>query len=274
MIEKDSPISIRKQCKLLCISRSNLYYKARQESDYNLQLMTHIDKIHMKYPSFGIRRVTEELREQHFQVNGKRVQRLMRKMGITTIYPKQNLSKLGKAQYIYPYLLRNLKIERSHQVWQIDISYIPMKKGFMYLTAVIDVYSRYIVGWQLSNTLEKETQTTVMKEAIRKYGKPEIINSDQGSQYTSNHWVECMKKYGIKISMDGKGRATDNIYIERFFRTIKYDYIYLNAVESGWELYRGVKNFIEGYNNRKHQGTKQKPINLFNFEIKYQLKSA
>ncbi|MRI64687.1 IS3 family transposase [Ornithobacterium rhinotracheale] len=274
MIEKDSPISIRRQCNLLCISRSNLYYEAKRESEYNLELMTHIDKIHMKYPSFGIRRITDQLREQNFQVNRKRVQRLMQKMGITTIYPKQNLSKLGKIQYIYPYLLRELKIERSHQVWQIDISYIPMKKGFMYLTAIIDVYSRYIVGWQLSNTLEKETQTALLKESIRKYGKPEIINSDQGSQYTSKHWVECVESHGVKISMDGKGRATDNIYIERFFRTIKYDYIYLNPVESGWELYRGIKDFIENYNKRKHQGTNQKPINLFNFKTKYQLKYA
>ena len=150
-----------------------------------------------------------------------------------------------------------------------------MKRGFMYLTAISDVYSRYIVGWQLSNTLEKETQTLVMNEAIKKYGKPEIVNSDQGSQYTSNHWIGCMENHGIKISMDGKGRATDNIYIERFFRTIKYDYIYLNPVESGWELYEGIQDFIKGYNKRSHQGiNNQKPKDLFNFELTNQLKSA
>ena len=275
MIDKQHRLSVRKQCGLLCINRSNLYYSPKKESDTNLILMTEIDKIHLKYPSFGIRRITQELREIGFIVNRKRVRRLMQLMRIATIYPKRNLSKLGKATYIRPYLLKDLKIEKANQVWQIDISYIPMKRGFMYLTAIIDVYSRYIVGWQLSNTLEKETQTLVMNEAIKKYGKPEIVNSDQGSQYTSNHWIGCMENHGIKISMDGKGRATDNIYIERFFRTIKYDYIYLNPVESGWELYEGIQDFIKGYNKRSHQGIdNQKPKDLFNFELTNQLKSA
>ena len=275
MIDKQHRLSVRKQCGLLCINRSNLYYSPKKESDTNLILMTEIDKIHLKYPSFGIRRITQELREIGFIVNRKRVRRLMQLMRIATIYPKRNLSKLGKAPYIRPYLLKDLKIEKANQVWQIDISYIPMKRGFMYLTAIIDVYSRYIVGWQLSNTLEKETQTLVMNEAIKKYGKPEIVNSDQGSQYTSNHWIGCMENHGIKISMDGKGRATDNIYIERFFRTIKYDYIYLNPVESGWELYEGIQDFIKGYNKRSHQGiNNQKPKDLFNFELTNQLKSA
>ena len=275
MIDKQHRLSVRKQCGLLCINRSNLYYSPKKESDTNLILMTEIDKIHLKYPSFGIRRITQELREIGFIVNRKRVRRLMQLMRIATIYPKRNLSKLGKATYIRPYLLKDLKIEKANQVWQIDISYIPMKIGFMYLTAIIDVYSRYIVGWQLSNTLEKETQTLVMNEAIKKYGKPEIVNSDQGSQYTSNHWIGCMENHGIKISMDGKGRATDNIYIERFFRTIKYDYIYLNPVESGWELYEGIQDFIKGYNKRSHQGiNNQKPKDLFNFELTNQLKSA
>lgn len=275
MIDKQHRLSVRKQCGLLCINRSNLYYSPKKESDTNLILMTEIDKIHLKYPSFGIRRITQELREIGFIVNRKRVRRLMQLMRIATIYPKRNLSKLGKATYIRPYLLKDLKIEKANQVRQIDISYIPMKRGFMYLTAIIDVYSRYIVGWQLSNTLEKETQTLVMNEAIKKYGKPEIVNSDQGSQYTSNHWIGCMENHGIKISMDGKGRATDNIYIERFFRTIKYDYIYLNPVESGWELYEGIQDFIKGYNKRSHQGiNNQKPKDLFNFELTNQLKSA
>lgn len=275
MVDQKHQLSIRKQCDLLCISRSNLYYSHKKESDYNLDIMSRIDKIHMKYPSFGIRRITDELQEQGFDVNRKRIRRLMKIMGIQTIYPKRNLSKPGLAKYIRPYLLRGLDIAYRNRVWQIDISYIPMKKGFMYLTAIIDVYSRYIVGWQLSNTLEKETQTEAMKEAVRKYGKPEIINSDQGSQYTSKNWAEWMEGNGIKISMDGKGRATDNVFIERFFRTIKYDYIYLNPAESGWELYQGIKDFIEQYNKRKHQGiSNQKPIELFKFESNNQLKSA
>lgn len=190
--------------------------------------MKAIDKINLKYPSFGALRIKNELEEQGFNVNVKRIRRLMKKMSIEVIYPKRNLSKLGRAEYIRPYLLRNLNFTRANQVWQIDISYVPMKKGFMYLTVVIDVYSRFIVGWQLSNSLEKETQTELINELIKKHGKPEIINSDQGSQYTSKKWIECLNKHNVKISMDGKGRATDNIFVERFFRTIKYDYIYLN----------------------------------------------
>lgn len=237
--------------------------------------MKAIDKINLKYPSFGALRIKNELEEQGFNVNVKRIRRLMKKMSIEVIYPKRNLSKLGRAEYIRPYLLRNLNFTRANQVWQIDISYVPMKKGFMYLTVVIDVYSRFIVGWQLSNSLEKETQTELINELIKKHGKPEIINSDQGSQYTSKKWIECLNKHNVKISMDGKGRATDNIFVERFFRTIKYDYIYLNPAKTGLDLYLGIKDFIEGYNKRKHQGiNNQKPINLFIFEKPFQLKSA
>ena len=218
--------------------------------------MKAIDKINLKYPSFGALRIKNELEEQGFNVNVKRIRRLMKKMSIEVIYPKRNLSKLGRAEYIRPYLLRNLNFTRANQVWQIDISYVPMKKGFMYLTVVIDVYSRFIVGWQLSNSLEKETQTELIDELIKKHGKPEIINSDQGSQYTSKKWIECLNKHNVKINMDGKGRATDNIFVERFFRTIKYDYIYLNPAKTGLDLYLGIKDFIEGYNKRKHQGIK------------------
>lgn len=267
LVDETSEISVRKQCDMLSISRSSLYYKPQCESELNLDLMKHIDQIHLKYPSFGMRRIANELEEIGYKVNIKRISRLMSLMGLEAIYPKRNLSKLGKAKYIQPYLLRGLKINRSNQVWQIDISYVPMEKGFMYLTAVIDVYSRYIVGWQLSNSLEKETQTELINALIDRYGKPEIINSDQGSQYTSSHWISCLNDHGIKISMDGKGRAIDNIYVERFFRTIKYDYIYLNPAKTGLELYQGIKEFINGYNQRKHQGIgNKKPMKLYNIK--------
>ena len=276
LVEPNDPkLSHRKQCKLLAINRSSLYYQPLGESDLNLELMEKIDRIHLEKPSFGVLRIQDELEEQGYKVNHKRVRRLMRKMAINAIYPKRNLSKLGKAKYTHPYLLRGVKIERSNQVWAIDISYVPMKKGFMYLTAVIDVHSRYLLGWQISNSLEKETQTELIEELIERYGTPEIINSDQGSQYTSNNWVSCLKKHQVKISMDGKGRATDNAFIERFFRTIKYDHIYLNPAESGIELYQGIKEFIKGYNQRKHQGIdRQKPIDLYKFEKENQLKYA
>jgi len=229
----------------------------------------------MEHPSFGVLRLQDELSEHNLLVNHKRVRRLMRKMGISAIYPKQNLSRIGKAEYIRPYLLRGLDVTRPNQVWAIDISYIPMKKGFLYLTAVIDLYSRYLVGWQLSNSLEAETQTELIDDLIQHYGKPEIINSDQGSQYTSDQWISCLQGHQIKISMDGKGRATDNSFIERFFRSIKYDYIYLNPAESGVELYQGIKKYIESYNNRKHQGVNRlKPICLYNQKQILHLRSA
>lgn len=234
-----------------------------------------IDEIHLEEPTFGVLRLQDELEERGYKVNVKRIRRLRNKMGIKTIYPKRNLSKLGKTKYIHPYLLKNLKIERPNQVWAIDITYIPMLKGFMYLTAVLDVYSRYILGWQLSNSLDKETQTELVEELFEEYGTPEIINSDQGSQYTSKNWVNCLKSNNVKISMDGKGRAIDNIYIERFWRSIKYDYIYLNPAENGMELYRGIDNFIRKYNRRKHQGIgRVKPIKLYATKRKNKLKSA
>ena len=186
-------------------------------------------------------------------------------MGIEPIYPKRNLSRLGKAKYIHPYLLRNLSIHRINQVWAIDITYIPMQSGFMYFTGIIDLYSRYLVGWKLSNSLEKETQTELLLATIEKEGKPEIVNSDQGSQYTSANWVDTLKEQGIQISMDGKGRATDNAFIESFFRTLKQKHVYLHPAEDGLELYQGIDRFIKRYNNeRRHQGIgRRKPSDLY-----------
>lgn len=257
-------LSIRRQCDLLEVGRSTLYYKPVGESELNLKLMRLVDESMLEDPTLGVIGMTDELSEHGYHVNVKRVRRLMRLMGVQTIYPKKNLSKLGKAEYIRPYLLRNLDIVRPNQVWAIDISYIPMKKGFMYLTAIIDVYSRYIVGWQVSNSMEKETQTSLLKAAIERYGKPEIINSDQGAQYTSEHWVSFVESHKIKISMDGKGRATDNAFIERFFRTIKQKHIYLFPADNGLDLHQGIARFIKKYNNRKHQGIQRtKPIHRY-----------
>lgn len=179
-------------------------------------------------------------------------------MGLDPIYPKKNLSRLGLAEYIHPYLLRGSVIDRSSQVWAIDITYIPMKQGLLYLTAIIDLYSRFIVGWKLSNTLDKETQTEALELAIQRYDKPEIINSDQGSQYTSAHWVEYLKSKEIRISMDGKGRATDNAFIERWLRTLKHKDVYLHPAKPGLELHKGVSAFIAKYHKRRHQGIERK----------------
>jgi putative transposase len=226
--------------------------------------MRRIDELFLEDPTLGVLGMQDELRDLGLNFNEKRIRRLMRKMCLEPIYPKRNLSRLGVAKYIYPYLLRDLKVIRPNQVWAIDITYIPMKSGFMYLTAIIDVYSRFIVGWQISNSLEKETQTAVLQSAIARYGKPEIINSDQGSQYTCEHWVSFLQEWDIKISMDGKGRATDNAFIERFFGTLKRKHIYLNPADNGLELYSGVARFIEKYNQRNHQGIdRKKPITLY-----------
>lgn len=264
MIEPGDELSVRRQSEVLEINRSSLYYRPVGESEENLVLMAEMDKLFTEDPTLGVIGMQDELRDKELNYNEKRIRRLLRKMGIEAIYPKRNLSRLGLARYIHPYLLRNLKVERPNQVWAIDITYIPMRSGFMYLTAIIDLYSRYIVGWQVSNSLEKETQTTVLKEAIRQHGKPEIVNSDQGSQYTSAHWVNMLKECGIQISMDGKGRATDNAFIERWFRTIKQKYIYLNPENNGLDLYHGVDTFVRRYNRRNHQGIgRRKPEDLY-----------
>ena len=258
-------VSLRRQSDLLSVSRSSLYYQPVGENEENLELMNRMDRLYLDDPTLGVLGMQDELREEGLHYNVKRIRRLLRKMGVEAIYPKRNHSKLGLARYIHPYLLRNLQIDRPKQVWAIDITYIPMHRGFMYLTAIIDVYSRYIVGWQVSNSLEKETQTTLLQAAIEEHGTPEIINSDQGSQYTCAHWIDAVKRQGIKVSMDGKGRATDNVFIERFFRTIKQKHIYLYPAEDGISLYRGIKGFIERYNHRRrHQGiNRMKPSDLY-----------
>jgi putative transposase len=200
-----------------------------------------------------------------FLVNHKRVRRLMRKMGLMAIYPKRNLSKLGLIKYIRPYLLKGLVIDRPNQVWAIDITYIPMQKGFMFLTAIIDLYSRYVVAWNISNTLDAECSLSVLKNAISMHGKPEIVNSDQGSQFTSAIWTEYLDENGIKISMDGKGRALDNIFIERLWRSVKYDYVYLNPAADGNELFHGLREYFDYYNHcQSHQGIGRRiPVDLF-----------
>ncbi|MEI7943041.1 MAG: IS3 family transposase [Candidatus Riflemargulisbacteria bacterium] len=255
-ISGNEKLSIRRQCELLAINRSSFYYKAVGETKENLEIMTLIDKRHLDKPTHGILQMQDYLLlTLGLVVNYKRVKRLLRKMRIMAIYPMRNLSRLGKAKYIRPYLLKYLAITGPNQVWAIDITYIPMKLGFMYLTAIIDVYSRYIVGWDIFNTLDADNSLTVLIDAIAKNGKPGIINSDQGSQFTCALWTEYLDKEAIKISMDGKGRALDNIFIERFWRTCKRDYVYLYPSSNGYELFEGLSGFMYEYNHEKrHQG--------------------
>jgi putative transposase len=242
-----------------------MYYKPRGESELNLQVMRLMDEHYHRHPSYGVLQMQDYLWECGYRCSVKKVRRLLRKMGIMAIYPLRYLTKLGRAEYIRPYLLRNLSIERVNQVWQIDITYIPMRKGFMYLTAIIDVYSRYVVGWGISNTLDAKASHGVMMAAIQAHGKPDIINSDQGSQFTCKEWLKTLTEMEVKISMDGKGRAIDNIYIERLWRTVKQDYVYLNPAEDGWELQKGLAAFFNRYNyEKKHQGIGRiKPAEIY-----------
>lgn len=264
-IDPNDELSIRQQSKLLKVNRSTLYFKPKGESKENLNLMRIMDEKFTDDPTLGVLGMRNELLDLGLKHGPRKLRRLLRKMGIEAIYPKKNLSRRGLVKYVRPYLLRGLKIDRPNQVWAIDITYIPMKEGFMYLTAIIDIYSRFIVGWQISNTLEKETQTAVLEDAIKRWGKPEIINSDQGSQYTCEHWIEYLKENEIKVSMDGKGRATDNAFIERWFRTLKQKYVYLHPASSGLDLFLGVAKFVEKYNRTRHQGIEgNKPIERYN----------
>jgi putative transposase len=264
LIDRSHPLSIRRQSHILSINRSQLYYKPAGENEENLMLMETMDMIFLSDPTLGVLGMQDELTERGLNYNVKRIRRLLRKMAIEPIYPKRNLSRLGKAKYIHPYLLKGLELNRPNQAWALDITYIPMKHGFMYLTAIMDLYSRYIVGWQLSNSLEKETQTELLQATISKHGKPELINSDQGAQYTCEHWVSTLNDLKIRISMDGKGRATHNAHIERWFRTIKQKYVYLNPEKNGLDLYQGINRFVNHYNSRKHQGIdRKKPMNLY-----------
>lgn len=265
-ISENEKLSVRHQCNLLEVNRSSFYYNPTGESDENLKLMQMMDKEYLNHPTHGVLQMQDFLAREGFTVNHKRIRRLLRLMGIMAIYPKRNLSKLGKAKYIRPYLLRGLQVTRPNQVWAVDITYIPMARGFMYLTAIIDVYSRFVVAWDVFNNLEAENTLLVLKWAVAQYGKPEVINSDQGSQFTCSLWTGHLDDEKIKVSMDGKGRAIDNIFIERLWRTVKQDYVYRYPVANGTELYRGLNEFFIYYNTRKtHQGIgRQVPI------VKYQ----
>lgn len=237
-------------------------------------MMEVMDKHLLNHPTEGVNSIVHLLRSKAFPIGPKRIRRLMRIMGRETIYRRKNLTKMGLKEYIRPYLLRGLEITKANQVWCTDITYIPMKHGFMYMTAIIDVYSRKIMGWGISNSMSSQWCLSVLEAAILEHGKPEIVNTDQGSQYTSAAWIHFLEENTIKISMDGKGRALDNIWIERFWKTIKYNYIFLNPAEDGFELCEGVQNHIGYYQQKIHHTTKQAPNKRFEESIKLQKNTA
>jgi putative transposase len=269
-------LSIEKQCELLGLSRSSYYYQPCGESSENLALMNAIDKLYTKYPFYGARRLRVNLPVEFHSVNIKKVRRLMKLMGIEAIYPKPNLSIPDLQHKIYPYLLRGIKIERINQVWSTDITYVPMEQGFLYLCAVVDWYSRYILSWEISNTLTTDFCLKAVNDALKSGQKPEIFNTDQGSQFTANDFTKVFIDQEILVSMDGKGRALDNIFIERFWRTIKYEHIYLKEYKDGKSLFEGLLEYIQFYNyERKHQSLLYlTPNQVFNEQLPVSKNSA
>jgi putative transposase len=246
-------LSVRSQCELLGLNRSTFYYEPTGAAPENLRLMRRIDELYTAYPFYGSRRMTEWLTRHGEEVNRKRVQRLMRVMGLEAIYPKPRLSVAERGHKIYPYLLRGVKIERPDQVWSTDITYVPMPSGFMYLAAVIDWYSRYVIAWRLSNTLDGGFCLEMLEEALRS-GCPEVFNTDQGAQFTAEAFTGRLLSAGVAVSMDGRGRALDNVFVERLWRTVKYEDIYIRCYETVAELLRGLMRYFAFYNQeRLHQ---------------------
>lgn len=265
MIDRSLSLNISKQCDLLSIHRGGLYYKPVSISEENLTILDFLDKQYLDTPFYGSRKLVVELYKIGYKVNRKRVKRLMEIMDWRTIYREPKTTIIDKTTYKYPYLLKGLNIVRVNQVWAIDITYIPMKKGFMYLFAIIDLHSRYVLNWSVSNSMTAEWCVETIEEAIKNHGKPEIMNSDQGSQFTSEIYTKTLINNNIKISMDGKGRAIDNIFIERLWRTVKYENVYLNIYEDGLSLYEGLNKYFFFYNTKRpHQSLKyETPIEVF-----------
>ena len=252
MVEKGHPrLSVATQCRLLSIPRSTFYHRPAGETAENLALMVLIDRQFMETPFYGVRQMTRHLRNEGHAVNPKRVRRLMRLMGLMPIYRKPNTSKPAKGRRPFLYLLRGLTIDRPNQVWCADITYLPMRRGFLYLVAIMDWHSRRVLSWRLSNTLEAEFCADALEEAIACFGPPEIMNTDQGSQFTAFAWTNPLRKAGICISMDGKGRFLDNIFIERLWRSVKYECVYLHAWETGFEARARRRTWFDFYNHRR-----------------------
>lgn len=254
MIDSTHPqLSVTKQCNLMSVSRSSYYYRPRAKNPDDLILMRQIDELYIEHPSSGSRSICRQLKRQGTIVNRKRVQRLMRLMGIEAVYPKPKTSRPHPKHKVYPYLLRGLRIDRANQVWAADITFIPMPRGFMYLVAIMDWHSRKILSWRVSNTLESDFCIQALCDALNTYGSPEIFNTDQGAQFTSNSFTQVLMDHDVKISMDGRGRCQDNIFIERLWWTLKHQYLYLRSIETGRQLRRGLKSWVRFYNqDRAH----------------------
>ena len=267
MIDRKHDLPIVRQCEILRLSRSTAYYAPEPTSPSDLALMRRIDELHLEHPFAGSRMLRDLLRLEGQQVGRKHVRTLMKKMGVEAIYRKPNLSKRHDAHLIYPYLLRDLVIDRPNQAWATDITYIPMRRGFVYLIAVIDWYSRRVLSWRISNTLTTDFCLEAVSEAIARFGKPEIFNTDQGSQFTSSDFTGLLKDNGIKISMDGKGCWRDNVFVERLWKSVKYEEVYLKAYDTVAAAREGLGVYLAFYNTRRpHRSLDGKTPDTFYFE--------
>lgn len=266
MIEPSPDISMRRQAELLRVNRSGLYYKTVPTDPEELSVMRRLDELHLELPFYGSRKLARELRGEGVIINRKRVQRLMRLMGIVAMVPKPNTSKPAPEHKKFPYLLRSLSILWPNQVWAADITYIPMARGFGYLVAIIDWFSRRVLTWRLSNSLDTRFCIDALEEALRKFGQPEIFNTDQGSQFTSDDFTQPLLDRGIKVSMDGKGRYIDNIFVERLWRSLKYEEIYLNAYDNLAQARKAIGKYMDFFNNRRqHQSLGYQTPACFNW---------
>ena len=267
MIDREHELPVIRQCQLLELPRSTAYYREQEEDEGNLALMRRIDELHLEHPYAGSRMLRDMLRLEGHAVGRKRVRRLMKLMGIQAIYQKPKTTKRHPAHPVYPYMLRNLSINRPNHVWAADITYIPMRRGFVYLFAVMDWASRKVLAWRISNTLTTDFCIEAVQEALHRYGKPEIFNTDQGSQFTSVDFTDLLKDNGIAISMDGKGAWRDNVFIERLWRSIKYEEVYLHAYDTVSAARAGIKRYLDFYNRaRPHQTLDGVPPDAFYYD--------
>lgn len=268
MVSRTEPLAVSRQCELLDLPRSTFYYRPKPVPEGDLDLMRKIDECHLQRPLYGSRRLQDWLEDLGSVINRKKVQRLMREMGLTALYPKRNLSKRNQAHKVYPYLLKGLVIDRPNQAWAADVTFIPMAKGFLYLVATIDWYSRKVLAWELSNSMDARFCVEELETAIEKYGKPEIFNTDQGSQFTSEAFTSVLKHNDIRISMDGKGRRVDNVFVERLWRSLKYEEVYLKGYATAAEARKSISAYLHLFNEeRRHQSLNRRTPDQVYYEL-------
>ena len=275
MIDKEDKVPVTRQCELLDLNRSGVYYKAVPLREAEVELVRQIDEIHLLYPFYGSRNIRNELWSRGYKVGRDKVRRLMRRMGIEALYVKPKLSWMNPKHAKYPYLLRDLQISRANQVWCADITYLPMARGFCYLVAIMDWFSRKVLAWKLSNTLDSSFCVEALEEAIDNYGCPELFNTDQGSQFTAEVFTDTLQSNNIAISMDGKGRWMDNVFIERLWKSVKYEDVYLKSYGSMTEARRGLFQYFKFYNEKRwHQNFDRKTPNVVYFDSLTQKQAA